>query len=155
MAPRSHIGTALAAGPNRTAAVAPAAIALAVLALGRLPISIGSEVDLRAAEHVDGWAQVSLFGFGPPTPSGRTLPESGRIVWNRPLPERFTLALDIASDAPRARIAVSLGDRRQVVALARDRPAHIAFENPLGLRELRVAPVPPGAHLRLRRVAVR
>ena len=155
MTPRSHIGSALAAGPNRTAAVATAAIALAVLALGRLPIAVGSEVDLRADEHVDGWAQVSLFGFGPPTPSGRTIAEAGRIVWNRPLPERFTLALDVTSDAPRTRIAVSLGDQREVIALARDRPGHLELANPLGLRELRVAPVPPGSRLRLRRIAVR
>ena len=80
---------------------------------------------------------------------------TGRIVWNRPLPRRFRLALDVTVDTPRARIVVSLGDQRELVALSRRGPAHVEFDNPLGLRELGLASAPPGARLHVRRAAVR
>jgi hypothetical protein len=156
MAPRSYIAAAFVAERNRTAAAITLAIALAVLALGRVPQPGGSEVDLRVPERVDGWTQASLFGFGAATDQGRPLEAiPARIVWNRPLPEHFTLALDAVAETPRAQLRVWLGDRQELVSLSRRGPTNLEFDNPQGLRELRLAPVPAAARIQLRRAAVR
>ena len=136
MAPSSYIGAALTAGPNRTAALTTLAIGAVVLALGRVPLAPGSELDLSRELHVGGWTQATVFGFGTATERGRTIDGApARIVWNRPLPRRFRLALEVTADAPRAHLAVLL-------------------DNPLGLRELGLASVRPGVRLHLRRAAV-
>lgn len=155
MAEHSYLGAAFAAGPNRTAAGATLAIALAVFGLSQIPIASGSELDLRNADAVDGWTQGTVFGFGVPTPAGRAVAQvPGRIVWNRPLPSEFTLALDVAPGPPNRSVRVGLGLKSEVIALPRSGPLLVRLENPFGLRELRIAPVPPGSPLMLRRVGV-
>ncbi|MEE3330274.1 MAG: hypothetical protein VX246_05350 [Myxococcota bacterium] len=156
MAKRSYLGAALATGPNRNAAIATLAIAVGVLSLAQIPVAPGSEVDLRAPNYLEGWTQASLFGFGISTPKGRGIETApGRILWNRPLPERFTLGLDIGVAAPNTRIRISVGDQREVIGVPRNGPASIEIHNPLGLREIRLATVPPRAHFQLRRAMVR
>ena len=155
MARLSYIGLALTAGPNRTATAATLAIGVVVLALGRIPLAPGSELDLSSHQQIDGWTQASLFGFGPATERGRSIDAApARIVWNRPLPRRFSLALDVTADTARARMAVSLGNQRELITVSQG-PSHLVLDNPLGLRELGLASVPPGARLHLRRAAVR
>ena len=155
MAPRSYIALALAAGPNRSAAVVTLAVALAVFALGRVPLPVGSGVDLRAPDRVDGRVQATPLGFSPPAPGGRYLESGhGRLIWNRPLPARFTLALDVAADTPGTRVVVSLGGDATPLPIARG-PVQVELYNPAGLREIRRSTRPAGARVAFRRAAVR
>ena len=156
MTASSYLGRALAAGPNRSAAVLTVAVACSVLAIARVPLAPGSELDLREADHVDGWVQASLSDFGDADEQGRLIgAPAGRIVWNRPLPARFTLALDARAEGPRAALRIRLGAAEATVPVSRRGPTHLDLENPNGLRALELEPVPAGARVRLRRAAVR
>ena len=155
MTENPYLLAALGAGPNRTAAAATLAVVILVFGLSRVPIASGSEIDLRTPERLDGWTQVSLFGFGAPTPLGRAVTQPpGRLIWNRPLPDHFTVALDVVTGPKNRRVRVALGDFNEIVALPRTGPVLVEINNPQGLRELRIAPAAPGAHVQLRRVAV-
>jgi hypothetical protein len=152
----SYLTRALAAGPNRGAAALTVVIACGVVAIARVPLAPGSEVDLREADHVDGWVQASLSGFGDTDERGRLIAAGPvQIVWNRPLPSRFTLALDAGADNPRAALRVRLGDRETTLPVSPRGPTHVVLDNPHALRALELAAVPPGARVRLRRAAVR
>ena len=86
MAERSYVAAALAAGPNRTAAAVTLAIALAVAALGRIPLAAGmqSEVDLRRPSLSE---MLSVSGrFGLSHLLTRDLPLN-KAVYDTPIPK--------------------------------------------------------------------
>ena len=83
----------------RLAGLVTCLTAIAVFALGRLPLSTDLNFDLRGPDQVAGWSHLSVVGFSisfdygrsAPTPPGR---EDVRIVTNRPLPRVFELELE-------------------------------------------------------------
>jgi len=157
MAGRSYLATALAAGPNRNAALVTALIAAAVLLVGRIPLPPGSSVDLRSPDRLDGWVQTSARGFTAAGPGGRRIESSlATLAWNRPLPAHFELLLAVASEAPGTTLEVRIGDQVERIALnRRSGTTRLEITNPGGAREIVLTPAPADARVHLLHAAIR
>lgn len=159
---KSSIGSRLGDPDVRVAAGLTCLVALLVLAIGRVPLSHGIQLDLREGDRIGGASQLWVVGFSMSREFGRVAPEpvaqaDVRIVANRPLPERFELTLEAwwMKGATGDMLGVGLGDQRHAVPLP-DEAENVTlhFSNPDALRVIDLR-IPDGDRLALRRVDLR
>jgi hypothetical protein len=155
----SHIAAACRLRENRLSAAVALGVAGIVALLSQIGLAPGFTVDLARPEPLWALRQATLVGFGEPGPGGRALRQPvARVIFNRPLPDRFRLALEgqaLGGDA-RVPVEVRVGEWRGEHAFG-PTPGETVLdvENPGRLRQifLRVTGAP--ARLTVRRVAVR
>lgn len=152
----SYAAATLGSPEARIAVAVTLAVALCVFAFARVPLSGELGIDFREGDRVDGAAQATLIGFSAPDANGRvTLAPLARIVFNRPLPARFALAIEAHAEGAPAVATIRVGDERRELRFdATDAPHELALGNPSGAREIAIE-LAPGGSLRVRRLAVR
>jgi len=152
----SYAAATFASPEARIAAVVTLAVALCVFAFARVPLSGEIDVDFREGDRISGVAQATLIGFSAPDANGRvTHAPLARVVFNRPLPARFALALEAHAEGAPAVATIRVGDERRELRFdAAAAPHELALGNPSGAREIAIE-LAPGGSLRLRRLAVR
>jgi len=126
---------------NRVAAAFTAVVALGVLGLSQLPLEAGFAVDARREA---GWSAVrhaDFVGFAAPADPGRDLSAPrGRVVFNRPLPSRFSLEVAGRARPGPLRVVVSVGGERRAVRFGPGGATRtLALSNPDGAREIAFA----------------
>jgi hypothetical protein len=138
---------------NRSAAAVLIAVAAAVWGLSQAPLSPGFAADLTARDPRLALAQATCLGFGRPGRQGRLLADgTGRIVWNRPLPQRFDLVVDARASGDAARPAVlRVGDSRHAVRFGPDSTRQrVTVDNRDAAREVAIE----ASGLRVSRVSI-
>lgn len=150
---RSYAVAAFRKTENRIAALIVAAVAATVWVASQTPLSPGFAADLAAPDRRLALEQATFLGFGPPRPGGRRIKDApARIVWNRPLPDRFDLVVEgRAPDTSPLHATLALDGSRRAVRFARDATrVRVSFENRNAGREITI----DAAGLLVSRVAI-
>jgi hypothetical protein len=153
----SYVAATWRSPDSRIAAGVTAGVLLVVLALARLPIGDEVAIDLREIDHVGGAVQVTLLDFSFPSASGRvTLGPVARLVFNRPLPAAFVLAIEgrLEDETAEGAVEIRVGEARYGTRFDGStgrRELHV--RNPGGAREISLH-LAPGARLSIERVNV-
>lgn len=99
-AERSYLTAALRAPENRVALLVLATLVPIVLALSRWPIASSLDADLMRPAALRQTVHVSAVGFAWPGGGGAvSTTASPRLTFNRTLPARFTLEMDVQCTA--------------------------------------------------------